>query len=246
MQVGEYLVSYLDPGDSIAIQTLTTPTATGRITFSVVGMNPTDPSNEFTLVPLPEWSPPPPEEPNRLVVRLLQPVTSWEWEAPSSDHRLLVGLNVIQSLLARTGPGFRPEARYLANGFLAWQIEQLSEEPDISHWWSGDWRPPVSADDTRWYPLADLWTASVWTERQQIYLPRRQVAAWLAEARLLVAYLIDHHGVEQIPIMLQALQRADSMDDWLLSAAGQRARTIEPIWRQWVIDHTPPESGATS
>lgn len=121
-------------------------------------------------------------------------------------------------------------------GFL-WELDRLDygletyltllNGPD----WVDEWRPPASVTAPEWMPLQELWTSdpSEWEENE--ILSRLHYAVLMAE------YMADNYGAEKVPLMMDTLPTATTMDEWSTAVTGHPLELLETDWRAWVIEH---------
>jgi hypothetical protein len=111
---------------------------------------------------------------------------------------------------------------------LCWQMNQLGYDP-MSLWSQTGveaWQPPASAAADEWKPLAELW-----------YVPDGDTpeTEWFFYPMLVVEYVVEVHGVEKVPEMVDALMAAGSMEEWVAAVTGLPLDQFEADWREWVI-----------
>ena len=116
-------------------------------------------------------------------------------------------------------------------GVALWQIAQF--DLDVIQYLGedlvqqvGNWRPPNTVEATTWEPLENMWS----------YPQRMIITEEVIYSTLLIEYLVASLGRDQLPLMLDAVESADSVDEWLQAVSGRALTEFEPGWRQWVID----------
>jgi hypothetical protein len=130
-----------------------------------------------------------------------------------------------------------PEERLLlVLSMLFWEMDRvdygletflrLAAGPDFVD----EWAPPTTSTAPEWMPLQELWAPSM-TE-----LESRETVSILHYAVLIIQYIVDTYGVETVPVMLDTLITASTMDDWIMGVTGQPLDRLEAEWRAWVID----------
>jgi hypothetical protein len=95
------------------------------------------------------------------------------------------------------------------------------------------WQPPATADDPNWIPLNDLW-------RSWFAFAQTAELDLITCSRLVVDYILEQQGQAALPIMLDALSTANSMDEWVTAVTGETLETFEPAWRAWVLEQDLP------
>ncbi len=130
-----------------------------------------------------------------------------------------------------------PEERLLLlSGAFLWELDGLGygletylalvAGPD----WVDPWRPPASTTAPEWMPLSELWTPSTtqWEETQLI--------GGFHYSVLLIQYIAETYGAEKVPLLMDTLATADTMDEWITAFTEQSLERFEAEWRAWVVD----------
>jgi hypothetical protein len=130
-----------------------------------------------------------------------------------------------------------PEERLLlVSGAFLWEMDGLGwgletylalvAGPD----WVDPWRPPATTTAPEWMPLLELWTPST-TEWEEI-----QLIGSFHYSVLLLQYIAETYGAEKVPLLIDTLATAETMDEWITAVTGQSLELFEAEWRAWVID----------
>jgi len=130
-----------------------------------------------------------------------------------------------------------PSAWRLMLGLNIWQTEELAEQLGLEGGLlSGmgynllDWPPPATVDSAEWYPLSELWLSETGADWEH----GADTEDMLAATRVM-AYIVDQYGKEKLPLVLSALETANSMEEWVTAVTGQPLAQFEAAWRAWVI-----------
>ena len=91
-----------------------------------------------------------------------------------------------------------------------------------------DWLPPSTVSAAEWKPL-DI----AWATVEELYA-QDDVDSWVY-SRLVVRYILELHGRETLPLMLNSFNTADSMADWVAAVTEQALDQFELAWREWVV-----------
>jgi hypothetical protein len=121
-------------------------------------------------------------------------------------------------------------------GAFLWEMDQLGYGLETyltlvsGPGWVDTWRPPATTTAPEWMSLLTLWTPPIseWEADQLV--------AGLHYSVLLSEYIAETHGVEKVPLLLDELETASTMDEWATAVTGQSLDQLEADWRVWVID----------
>ncbi len=92
------------------------------------------------------------------------------------------------------------------------------------------WRPPVTTTTPGWLPLEELRTGFPTQERDAADIFR-----FASSAELVARYVVEVYGVEKLPLIVDALETADSLEEWAMAVTGQPLPEFEAAGREWVI-----------
>ncbi len=92
------------------------------------------------------------------------------------------------------------------------------------------WRPPVTTTTPGWLPLVELRSGLPAQERDEADTFR-----FASSAELVARYVVEAYGVEKLPLMVNALEKADSLEEWVMAVTGQPLPEFEAAGREWVI-----------
>ncbi len=121
-------------------------------------------------------------------------------------------------------------------GIVLWQVESLGVDLDQ---WLGDMlelpddfvlRLPATPNDPDWIPLNTLWAPP-----EEEPSPE-QGFAMLTYPVIVVDYLVQQHGRQALPALMEALKTANSLESWIGTVSNQPFDQFELAWRRWAID----------
>jgi len=138
---------------------------------------------------------------------------------------------------------FPEEGIFVLLGVFLWQMDQLEYGVDtffadvLGQDEIDAWRPPTTATAAEWMPLAQLWRDFPEGEPDGT-----EMLPYFHYPLLVVQYIVELYGVEKLPLMVDTLETANSLDEWISAVTGQPLDRFEADWREWVIT----ESAANS
>ena len=103
----------------------------------------------------------------------------------------------------------------------------IQDSADVD--WGAGWQPPPTVDHADWVALSNLWLP--WADLSRLIEPDLFICS-----RLVVDYILEQQGQAALPLMLDALSTADSMEEWVAAVTGQTLEEFEPAWRAWVLE----------
>jgi len=170
-------------------------------------------------------------------IELPSPTTSALFEVERRrDYRIQAVFAAARSVLwsARMPGPSAAEAWSLESALFWWNAEQIAAQLDFDlDTWMPSWQPPAGVTEEGWKPLAEMWIS--WDAMPSSQTEQTEMMEIAAQARLVIAYLLDNYGVEKIPAMMDAFQTAGSMEEWVTAVTGQPLAQFEADWREWVI-----------
>jgi hypothetical protein len=205
---------------------------------TVSTFNLASPPVAYTLVPFADPAGTP-FEPQPGAVTVLSPAWLTTPTYREIDYRSRILTEVIGYLLQDRLPPFdEVNAWGLYYGIMTTFRARVSQQaglPDPA----GDsvpgerWQPPPTVGDPSWIPLSDLWLSwFAFSGTSQLDL--------LTCSRLVVDYILGQQGHAALPLMLDAVSSADSMEEWVAAVTGESLETFEPAWRAWVLEQELP------
>ncbi len=130
-----------------------------------------------------------------------------------------------------------PEERVvLLLGAFLWEMDRLGYGLDSyltlvsGPGWADTWRPPATTTAPEWIPLLTLWTPPM-TE-----WGADELVAGLHYSVLISEYIAETYGVEKVPLLVDELETASTMDEWTTAVTGQSLELFEADWRAWAVD----------
>jgi hypothetical protein len=154
-------------------------------------------------------------------------------QPPISDEEFMLVAGTIFGRAIELGD--LPEERtFMLIGLFLWQVEDLGHSPDRWYRMIGsaaveDWRPPKTVDDEAWLPLAQLWQIPVDEPSEDL------MAQYLWSPYLLIKYVVEVYGRDQVRVMVTGLATAGSVEAWIAEVTDQSLDEFEMAWRQWVM-----------
>jgi hypothetical protein len=144
--------------------------------------------------------------------------------------------NITLALLNDRLSGMPADRFYLGRGIFFWQMLQfdldLSDllEPEQLEAWQ-TWRVPADVSAPGWRPLEDLWQQPSGAAEDEL----------VGYAILVIEYLMERHGSEVMPLILDQMETTESMAEWVAGVSSQPMAAFEPEWREWAINQRGPE-----
>jgi hypothetical protein len=176
-----------------------------------------------------------PFEPPPGAVTILSPAWLTTPTYPEIDYRSRILIEVIGYLTQDKQPAFEELNGWglyyeITTAYRARISDQLGLQDQAGDYFlEHGWQPPATVDDPTWIPLRDLW-------RSWFAFAQTSELDLITCSRWVVDYVLEQHGQAALPLMLDALGTADSMEEWVTAVTGQPLEEFEPAWRAWVLE----------
>ncbi len=154
-------------------------------------------------------------------------------EFDGSLYQSMLVSNLIYRMLVEETWGPSAGRWLLHEGLIIWQTEEVLAEQgyeSLLSLWLPAWMPPTSSTEDGWIAVEDIW--SKW---ESDLLPNHE-----SSATSVIYYVVDEYGTGTLPMMLNALKTASSMEEWVSAVTGRSLADFTTDWREWVITNWPP------